>query len=179
MVALATLLAGTVALIGTPTPSAAAQTPAGYSQAVTQICAGSPLFEGSHQIGTRAGATDLAQNIRLTGGLRLSRVDAVPKPVGTAKLAARWIAIERQLVETYASSYLQIWYAIESADAPGNHAKLPALISTLISRPDRLQGQAAALAQQLNVPDCTGGQPSHPPTNGSDRFGTLSRRLSG
>jgi len=166
MVGLATVFAGTVALLGTSAPSASVQTPAGYSGAVTQICAGALLFEGSHQIGTRAGAIDVSQDIRATGDRRLIRVEAVSKPASTAKLAARWIAIERQLVETYAATYLQIWDAIENADSPGNHAKLPALIRTLISRPDRLQSRAAKLELQLYVPDCTGGQPNRSYANG-------------
>ena len=165
MVGLATVLAGTVALIGTPAPSASVQTPAGYSRAVTQICAGALLFEGSHQIGTRPGAIDVAQDIRATGERRLSRVDAVSKPASTARLAARWIAIEHQLVETYASTYLQIWDAIENADSPGNHANLPALMRRLVSRPDRLQSQAAKLGLKLYVPDCTGGQPNRSHAN--------------
>jgi hypothetical protein len=138
---------------------------------VTQICAGALLFEGTHQIGTRAGAIAVSQDIRATGSKRLRLVDAVPKPASTAELATHWLALERQLVQTYASTYLQIWYAIENADTPREHAKLPALLQALISRPYRLQGQAAQLEQQLYVPDCTGGQPSLSPTNGPDRSG--------
>jgi hypothetical protein len=168
MLALATLLAGSVALTGTPLPSAPVQTSAGYSRAVTQICAGALLFEGRHRIGTRAGAIAVSRDIRATGSRRLDRVDAVLKPASTAELAERWIAVERHLVQTYASTYLQIWYAIENADSPHKHARLPALLRTLISRPDGLQGQAARLAQELYVPDCTGGQPSRVQTNGPD-----------
>jgi hypothetical protein len=169
MLALATVLAGTVALIGTPLPSASVQTPAGYSQAVTQICAGALLFEGRHRIGTRAGAIAVSRDIRATGERRLRRVDAVAKPTSTAELAARWIAVERELVQTYASTYLEIWNAIENARSPAEHRSLPALLRTLLGRPERLQGQAASLAQRLYVPDCTGGEPSRMYINQPDQ----------
>lgn len=162
------ILTVVLAALVVPAAHAATPTPAGYSRAVTQICAGALLFEGSHQIGTRAGAIDVSRDIRATGSRRLRRVDAVSKPVGTAKLAARWIAIQRRLVETYASTYVRIWYAIEHAHSPQEHAKLPALLHALIGRPARLQGQAAKLEQQLQVPDCTGGQPSQQPINGPE-----------
>ena len=84
---------------------------------------------------------------------------------GMSLSAARWIAIERRLVQTYASTYLQIWLAIENAPSPDEHESLPRLLRTLIARPDRLQGQAARLAQRLYVPDCTGGRSSGLDTN--------------
>ena len=161
MDALAVLFAGTVLLAGSPSAPVAPQTPAAYSRAVTEICAGALLFDGRHQIGTRAGAIAVSRDISATGGERLRRVDAVPKPASTARLAARWIAVERRLVQMYASTYLQIWSAIERAHSPRDHARLPALLQRLILRPDTLQRRAAELEQQLNVPDCTGGQPSN------------------
>jgi len=167
MGALAALFAGTVMLAGSPPAPVSSQTPAGYSRAVMQICAGALLFDGRHQIGTRAGAVAVSRAIRATGGKRLRRVDAVPKPASTARLAARWIAVERRLVQTYASTYLRIWYAIERARSPRERARLPALVHALIHRPDKLQRRATNLEQRLHAPDCTGGggQSNRPDTN--------------
>ena len=132
-------------------------TPTGYSQAVTRICAGALLFDGRHQTGTRSGAIDVSRDIRATGERRLRRVDAVPKPARTARLATRWIATERQLVAKYAWAYLQIWYAIERANTPHERGQLPAVLGALIHAPDELQRDAGQLEQALDVPDCTGG----------------------
>ena len=137
-------------------------TPAGYSQAVMRICAGALLFDGRHQTGTRSGAIEVSRDIRATGDRRLRRVDAVPKPATTARLAIRWIATERQLVAKYAWAYLQIWYAIERARTPRERAELPAVLGALIHAPDELQREAARLEQALDVPDCTGGGHSSP-----------------
>jgi hypothetical protein len=145
----------------------AAGTPAEYARTVTHICRGALLFEGRHEIGTRAGAVAVSLDIRATGSRRLDRVDAVPKPAETAKLAVHWIAIERSLVATYATAYLQVWGAIERATTPREHARLPGVLQALIHRPDRLQARAGALEQVLGVPDCTGGRPSQTPPNGA------------
>jgi hypothetical protein len=136
------------------------QTAARYSRAITQICAGALLFDGRHQIGTRAGAIAVARDIRATGGSRLRRVDAVPEPASSVRLASRWIAVEWRLVKTYASTYLQIWYEIERANSAAQRAALPHALGTLLQRPDQLQYLAASLEQRLRVPDCTGGQPN-------------------
>ncbi len=149
------LLAGTV--VQTALGASNAQTPAGYSLAVQEICSGALLFNGSHQIGTRAGAIDVSNDIRATGGHRLQLVDAVAKPAATARVATRWIAVERRLVALYATNYLLIWDAIESASSPQQLAGLPALVRPLLYGPDALQGLAGRLEQSLNVPDCTGG----------------------
>jgi hypothetical protein len=136
---------------------------------VTQVCAGALLFDGRHQIGTRAGAIAAANDIRATGARRLRRVDAVPKPASTARLAADWIAVERRLVETYASTYLQIWDDIERANSVARRAALPHALRVLIARPDNLQHEAGRLELLLRVPDCTGGQPGAPsPTSQTD-----------
>ena len=144
------------------------QTPAGYSRAVTQICAGALLFDGRHQIGTRAGAVAVANDIRATGTRRLGRVDAVTKPESNARLAADWIAVERRLVETYAASYLQIWDEIERANSAAQRAALPRALRALIGRPDKLQHEAGRLELRLRVPDCTGGRPGAPPATQID-----------
>jgi hypothetical protein len=137
----------------------------GYSHAVARICAGAVLFSRSHRTGTRAGAIAVSRDIRSTGDHRLARVDALAKPPLRARLAARWIAIERRLVATYAWAYLRIWYAIERANTPAQRARLPKALAPLISAPDALQRKAKRLEQRLRVPDCTGGiQP--PPAAG-------------
>lgn len=151
------LLAAAAVLPGSSLAAQPSQTPADYSRTVGRICAGALLFDGRHSIGTRAGAVAVSRDIRATGGRRLRRVDAVPKPAGTARLAARWIAVERRLVEMYASTYLEIWDRIDRAHSPRDHARLPALLHALVRRPDPLQRRAAALELRLSVPDCTGG----------------------
>lgn len=155
-----TLLAALAVLAGEAEAAKAPQTPARYSRTVVHVCAGALLFDGRHQIGTRAGAIAVSQDIRATGTKRLRRVDTVSKPASTARLAAGWIAVERRLVETYASTYLQIWFAIEAANSPAQRAALPRVLHALIHRPDRLQYRAARLEKRLRVPDCTGGQPN-------------------
>jgi hypothetical protein len=153
----AVMLAGAALQAGSA--HASPTTPAEYSLAVKHICAGALLFGRSHRIGTRAGAVAVSRDIRVTGGRRLRRVDAVPKPPGTAPLAARWVAIEQRLVATYATTYLQIWDTIESAySSRRKHAQLADVMYALVHRPDALQRRAAALGQRLGVPDCTGGQ---------------------
>src|SRR5262249_4021018 len=106
-----------------PVAAAVSPPPAEYARTVTHICRGALLFEGSHEIGTRAGAVAVSHDIRATGSRRLARVDAVPKPAATARVAVRWIAIERRLVATYATAYLQVWGAIEKATTPRQHAR--------------------------------------------------------
>ena len=136
---------------------ALSHTPAVYSRAVTGICAGALLFDRTHPSGTRAGAIAVSRDIRATGMRRLRRIEALPKPQRTARQDALWIRVERRLIEMYASDYLQIWDAIEAADTPAKRGALPAKLRALIDRPDRLQHQARALEQTLNLPDCTGG----------------------
>ena len=133
------------------------RSPAAYSVRLTQICSGAMLFDGTHTIGTRAGAIAVARDIRTSGGKRLSRADAVPKPLRTGLLAKRWIRLERRLIELYADDYLRIWYAIERARTREQRAQLPAALRALIDQPHRFERQAAALEAALNVPDCTGG----------------------
>lgn len=156
----AMVLAAAVVQTGASRAMHAPQTPAGYSRAVLQICAGALLFDGRHEIGTRAGAIAVSKDIRATGGRRLRRVDAVPKPAGSADIAFRWIGVERRLVEMYASTYLQIWDEIERANSPAQRAALPQALHALLHRPDQLQYRAAGLEQRLRVVDCTGGRPS-------------------
>ena len=132
-------------------------TPLAYSHDVTQICAGSVLFDGTYAIGTTAGAVDVSHAILATGMGRMQRVDAVLKPAATAQTVARWIATERSLVRLYSRNYLRIWYAIDAANTPRQKAALPAKVHALLHQADRLQPRAATLEHTLQVPDCTGG----------------------
>jgi hypothetical protein len=124
---------------------------------VARICAGSVLFAGRHEIGTRAGAIAVARDIRRTGLNRLRRVDRIAKPPATATLDGRWIGLERRLVWVYASTYLRIWYVIERYETPRGRASLPARLRALIDLPRPLERGARRLEERLNVPDCTGG----------------------
>jgi hypothetical protein len=164
---MATAAALIVATILASTAPAAASTPtaAEYARTVTGICRGALLFEGSHEIGTRAGAIAVSRDIRATGSRRLRKVAAVPKPPATAAGAERWLALERRLVATYASTYVRIWDEIDRATSPAEHSRLVPILQRLIHRPDRLQGRAVAIEQALGVPDCTGGLPQTPPSN--------------
>jgi len=160
---LASLLVGAAVQSGAAALAGPPPTPAGYSRAVARTCAGAVLFEGSHRIGTRAGAIAVSRDIRATGTRRLHRVDAVPKPSLEAALAARWIATERRLVSTYSRAYLQIWYAIERANTSAQRARLPGVLAPLLHAPDALQAEAEQLELRLHVPDCTGGIPPSAP----------------
>ena len=75
-------------------------------------------------------------------------------------LVRRWISVEHSLVAMYATDYLSIWNAIERAVTPRRRAALPAVLTSLVRDPERLQRRAVALESALNVPDCTGGLPT-------------------
>src|SRR4051812_9849747 len=94
-----------------------APTPAQYAQNVAAICDGARLFNGAHEIGTRAGALAVARDIRTTGRRRLQLVVATPRPVRTDHDARRWIDLERRLVAIYARNYVRIWIAIDRANS--------------------------------------------------------------
>jgi hypothetical protein len=128
-----------------------------YSERVTRICAGARLFDGEHAIGTRAGAIAVSRDIRRTGLRRLRRVAAEREPAAQAATIGRWLRLERKLVAAYARDYLLIWYAIEAADTPAEHALLPAKVHALVHATDSMERQAVAYELRLRVPDCTGG----------------------
>jgi hypothetical protein len=152
---LAAVVTGTAVTVGSV--HATGMTPARYSHAVSRICAGAQLFSHRHEIGTRAGAIAVSRDIRTTGHRRLRRVDAVTKPVKTARADARWIATERKLVDMYATNYFRIWQEIERAHTPAEHAKLPAVLHRLVHEADALKVRAGTFEVTLSVPDCTGG----------------------
>jgi hypothetical protein len=128
-----------------------------FADQVNHICAGALLFEGRHEIGTRAGAHAVSRDIRETGARRLRRVAAVPEPHSQAAVIRRWLDIERRLVAAYARDYLLIWNAIEEANSPAQRARLPAQLHALLHDPDALKQKAGQYEMRLRVPDCTGG----------------------
>jgi hypothetical protein len=144
-----------IAGIATATASGAPQTT--FSANVTEICVGALLFNGQHQIGTRAGAVAVSQDIRETGTRRLRLVAAIPQPASQAAAVREWLNIEHRLVAVYARNYLRIWDAIERANTPVELARLPQQVQRLIHEPDLLKHQASVYQVNLNVPDCTGG----------------------
>ena len=157
----ATLIASLAAVSA---PSAAVATgPSPWSRAVSGICADALLFEGPHEIGTRAGAVGVARDIRASTGRRLRRIrglQVVPPQRGPAN---RWLSLERRLADVYASNFVRIYDAIAAATTDGQRDQLPRVLRRLLSAPDALRAAAARLEQRLFVPDCTGGaRPSAP-----------------
>src|SRR5262249_54217275 len=102
-----------VVVLAVAAPCSAASQRTVFSERVTRICAGALLFHGEPRIGTRAGALRVRRATGATGPRPFRWVDPVPKPPIRAELAGRWIAVERRLVGTYASTYLRTWYVIE------------------------------------------------------------------
>jgi hypothetical protein len=142
---------------GTAVPHAA------WSRAVTHICTHPLLFDGSHEIGTRAGALAVSRDIRSSIERRLTQIERLPARATRQVLARRWLALERRLAATYASSYLQIFEVIAAADTAVKRARAPRLLARLLHVPDRLNQTAARLEFQLHIPDCTGGTPRRQP----------------
>src|ERR1022692_1845624 len=104
------VLAGAVALTAQADPSPpTGLTPAVYAAAVTEICANALLFGGTHQIGTREGALEVAADIRDSSRRRLSQVAAFPAPPGEARAVVQWLALEQRLADTYARNYVRIY----------------------------------------------------------------------
>ena len=162
---LAAATAGTasrpMADLPTAAPSYQRQDRERYSLAVAEICSGALLFERAHAIGTDAGARAAAQDIRQSARRRLARVAAIPIPPELRRLATRWISLQQQLAESYATNWMRIHYAIDAARTPLQRARLPRRLQTLVHAPDRLRRASRRLELALNLPDCTGGDP-HP-----------------
>jgi len=131
----------------------------GWSRAVTRICAHALLFDGRHEIGTRAGAVAVARDIRASTNGRLVRIERLRAPAAGGELEGRWLSAERRLADAYARSYVRIFDVIEAASTPRERAREPRLLVRLLHSPDRLSLDASRLERQLQVPDCTGGTP--------------------
>lgn len=138
---------------------ATAADPTSWSDGVTQICANALLFEGSHEIGTRAGAVAVARDIRASTAGRLDRIRALEAPPLQPGLSLQWLDLEQRLADMYASSYVRIYDAIAAAVTTRQRARLPRVLERLVHAPDALGNRAASLGGRLHVPDCTGGTP--------------------
>jgi hypothetical protein len=148
-----------VAAVGAfSTPAAAvAPFPSPWSREVTGICAHALLFEGRHQIGTRAGAVAVARDIRASTARRLWHIRALSIRSPQQRLSRRWLRLERRLAAVYASSYLRIYDAIDAANTQSERARLPRVLGRLLHMPDPIRATTTNLEQRLRVPDCTGG----------------------
>ncbi len=136
---------------------AAVTTPTAYSRAVTQICAHALLFEQSHEIGTRSGALELADDIRASGEHRLAQVAALPAPPVQRRLLDHWITLEHRLTETYATTYVRIYDLVaEERTTAEQRTEAAVRLARLMHAPDRLRRAAADLGRRLQLPDCTG-----------------------
>jgi hypothetical protein len=146
------------ALAATASPTAAtASDPTSWSDGVTQICAHALLFEGRHEIGTRAGAIAVARDIHASTARRLDRIRALDVPPPQPGVALRWLDLEQRLADLYASSYVRIYDAIAAAATRKQRARLPRVLDRLVHAPDGLRDRAGSLEARLRVPDCTGG----------------------
>ena len=156
VLSLTAVSAAAVAALSTPAP-AVAPYPSPWSQQVTGICAHALLFEGRHQVGTRAGAVAVARDIRASTARRLGRIRALSIRPPQQRLSRRWLRLERRLAAVYASSYLRIYDAIAAANTPSERARLPRVLGRLLHRPDTIRETTTNLEQRLRVTDCTGG----------------------
>jgi hypothetical protein len=136
-----------------PGSSPAAQ----YSLAVTGICAGALLFEGTHEMGTRSDALEIATAIRASTARRLASVTALSVPPGLQHTSSRWIASQSRLASLYAGLWVRIYDAIDAARTPAQLATLSKRLQKLVHAPDPLKSTARRLELKLHVPDCTGG----------------------
>jgi hypothetical protein len=168
-ISMAAVLATGVAGISSPSLGVA-ERPVPWSGAVTGICAHALLFEGPHEIGTRAGAVAVARDIRASTARRVRKIRALPVRPRQQRLAVRWLGLERRLAGVYASSYLRIYDAIAAAKTAGQRARLPRVLFRLVHRPDGIRARAAGVGQRLRVPDCTGGGPPNGQGGGAPKL---------
>ena len=145
--------AATGEALGAPGSSPAAE----YSHAVTRICTGALLFEGTHEMGTRSDALEIAAAIRASTDARLARVTALSVPPELQDTSSRWISSQRRLASLYARLWVRIYDTIDAARTPAQLAMLPRRLQKLVHAPDPLKSAARHLELRLHVPDCTGG----------------------
>jgi hypothetical protein len=148
------------ALAATPGRAGPTQTSpaAAYSAAVARICAGALLFDGEHQMGTRADALSIADDIQASTARRLARVTALTVPPELKGISSRWISSQRRLASLYARTWVRIFDTIDAARTPAELATLAARLKQLVHAPDELKLAAGRLEVDLRVPDCTGGR---------------------
>ena len=152
-----TAMLSAAAVVAVSTPAAAVARPSTWSRVVTGICAHALLFEGRHEIGTRAGAVAVARDIRASTGRRLRRIRELQAGPPQPRPATRWLRLELRLADVYASSDQRIYDAIAAANTARERAELPRVLVGLLHAPDALRGKSGRLEQRLCVPDCTGG----------------------
>jgi hypothetical protein len=128
-----------------------------YSAAVTQICAGSLLFDNAHRMGRRSDAVSIADDIRASTARRLDRVTALSAPTELEHTTRRWIDSQRQLAALFATTWVRIYDVIDGARTQAQRATLPQHLEKLVHAPDALKLAARRLELELHVPDCTGG----------------------
>jgi hypothetical protein len=137
--------------------TAAVIRPTVYTRAITQICAHALLFEETHAIGTRAGALELAEDIRASARRRYARVAALRAPQSDQPPIGRWLSLERKLTEAYALNYVRIYDLIaEPRTTPEQRTRAARRLAELMRAPDPLRRAAARLERQLHIPDCSG-----------------------
>ena len=147
-----------MALAAAPGRAAPGDSPAAdYSLAVSQICAGALLFEGTHEMGTRADALEIADAIRASTAGRLAHIATLSVPSELQRTSSRWISSQHRLAELYARLWVRIYDTIDAARTPAQRAKLPKRLDRLVQLPNRLKAIAGRLELRLHVPDCTGG----------------------
>jgi hypothetical protein len=115
------------------------------------------LFDGSHEMGTRADALAIARDIRASTTRRLARVTALSVPPELERIVSRWISSQRRLASFYARTWVRIFDAVDAARTQAQLATLPARLEKLVHAPDQLKVAAGRLELELHVPDCTGG----------------------
>jgi hypothetical protein len=130
---------------------------ADYSLRVTGICAGALLFEGSHEMGTRSDALEIAEAIRASTAGRLARVTALSVPPELQDTSSRWVSSQRRLASLYARLWVRIYDTIDAARTAAQRATLGKRLRRLLQAPDPLKLDARRLELELHVPDCTGG----------------------
>jgi hypothetical protein len=142
---------------GTPLRTTASARAAEYTSAIVRICAGSHLFDGTHQMGTRSDALSIAHAIRVSTARRLTRITALPVPPELTRTSSRWISSQRRLAATFARTWVRIYDTIDAAQTPAQRATLAKRLEKLVHTPDPLKLAAERLELKLHVPDCTGG----------------------
>ena len=130
---------------------------AAYSVAVAQICAGALLFDHAHQMGTRADALSIADDIRASTAQRLVQVNTLSVPPEVHDLSSRWVNSQTQLAALYATTWVRIYDTIDAANTPTQRATLAQRLQKLVHAPDALKRTARRLELKLQIPDCTGG----------------------
>jgi hypothetical protein len=142
---------------GAPLGATESSPAAAYSAAITQICAGSLLFDNAHKMGTRSDALSIAGDIRASTARRLDLVTALSVPPELKLITSRWIDSQRRLASLFATTWVRIYDTIDAAHTRAKRATLVERLEKLVHAPDASKLAAGRLELELHVPDCTGG----------------------